>query len=69
MQNKIIIMVGVNDKRGSTNIPMCKSLMKLGFHVIPINYRTIIQSHGMQFFANLLLSVITNTKPYLTIFS
>lgn len=66
---KVIVIVGVLDKRGSTNISQAKSFMKFGFEVIPINYRTIIQQHGLQFFTQLLLSVVGSVKPYLTIFS
>jgi len=69
MHNKIVVCVGVCNRRGSTNIPQMKSLMKFGFQIIPVNYRTIIAEHGMQFFADLLLEVVKTTKPWLVLFS
>ena len=69
-QNKpTIIIVGVSDVRGSTNVAQCKSLIKLGFSVIPINYRTIINEHGDQYLHRYLTTVVHNYKPILVLFS
>ena len=67
MQSKTIVIIGVLDTYGSTNIPMAKSLIRLGFNVIPINYRTVIKEHGMQFFVDLVLSVVTSMQPYMVL--
>lgn len=66
---KRIAIVGVLDNPASTNISMGFYLAKLGFEIIPINYRTIIQSQGMEFFENHLLYILNNLKPDLIIFS
>ena len=67
--NKIIVSVGVHDVRESTNISMCKAFYRLGFGVIPVNYRTIIKNHGMSTFEEVLLEVVKKYKPFLTIYS
>jgi len=69
MTEPYVALVGVMDKRGSTNIPMAVSLMKMGFKVLPINYRTIIAQKGMQYFEDYMLYIMTKYKPVLTIFS
>ncbi|MHA1233171.1 MAG: hypothetical protein ACTSPQ_21310 [Candidatus Helarchaeota archaeon] len=64
-----IVIVGVLDKEGSTNISMAKAFLKYkNISVIPINYRTIIQNYGMQLFEDLLTETVKNHKPLLTIF-
>jgi hypothetical protein len=69
MSNKTILLVGVLDIKGSTNISMAKSLTTLGYEVIPINYRTIINKYGHEYFEKYLLSVSKKYSPFLTIFS
>jgi len=68
VENKKIAIVGVLDKKGSTNISMAKAFFKLGFDVIPINYRTLISTFGMETFESIVLSVIENEQPVMTIF-
>lgn len=68
MDRKYICIIGVLDKYGSTNIPMAVSFMRHGYHVIPINYRTVITNHGMEFFENLVLHTMVTYKPIITIF-
>lgn len=46
MKNKILI-VGVLDVEGSTNIYMKKGFEKLGYEVDAYNYRTVMKSMGM----------------------
>jgi len=41
MPNAFVVIVGVLDKVGSTNIPMAASFTKFGIQVLPVNYRTI----------------------------
>lgn len=65
----VVILVGVLDKLGSTNIPMAMSFAKFGFKVLPVNYRTIIAKHGMGFFGDYLLYLVLKYKPILTLFS
>jgi len=66
--NKSICLVGVF-KKGSTNVPMAKSFTKHGFFVIPVNYRTIITTYGMEFFNQFMHHVMIKYEPYLTLFS
>lgn len=68
-QKKYVCIVGVLDKYGSTNIPMAVSFMRHGYHVLPINYRTIIATKGMEFFENLLLYTVNVYRPELVLFS
>jgi len=65
---KTICIVGVLDKRGSTNIAFSKAALRLGFEVLPINYRTIISSKGNKFFEDMLLYTLDKHRPYLTVF-
>jgi predicted CoA-binding protein len=44
---KNIVVCGVLDKAGSSNVWMSMALQKMGFNIIPINYRTIVQKYGM----------------------
>jgi len=67
--SKSIVLVAVCDVRGSTNIPMAIAFIKAGYNVIPINYRTIIQKHGMKFFDKLLIEEVKSRKPDLVLFS
>lgn len=69
MSNKLVVIVGVLDKLGSTNISQAKSFYKLGFNVVPINYRTIITKYGKDIFYDILLETIKKYKPFLTVFS
>uniref|UniRef100_A0A6M3IXY4 Putative glycosyltransferase n=1 Tax=viral metagenome TaxID=1070528 RepID=A0A6M3IXY4_9ZZZZ len=66
---KTVIICGVLNKRGSTNIPQALSFIRFGFNVIPINYRTIISEYGMEYFGNLLIYIINKTNPVLVLFS
>jgi hypothetical protein len=63
----LVIIIGVLDKEGSTNIPMALSLVRLGFNVIPVNYRTIIGKYGPAFFASFLNNLVINSKADLVL--
>lgn len=63
----LIFVIGVLDQLGSTNIPMVLSMMKIGFQVIPINYRTIIGQYGYAFFENLVVTMVNTEKPNLVL--
>lgn len=67
--NKSIVIVGVLDNKGSTNIPQAVAFLKAGFQVLPVNYRTIIGKYGMHFFDKLLIEVVRTQKPELVLFS
>lgn len=67
MNNKIVI-VGVLDVEGSTNIFMAKAFAKLGFDVIPINYRTLVSNFGKEVMERTITNVVEQQKPYLAIF-
>ncbi|MHA2344352.1 MAG: hypothetical protein ACXADW_21045 [Candidatus Hodarchaeales archaeon] len=62
----LVIIIGVLDKEGSTNIPMALSLVRLGFNVIPVNYRTIIGKYGPAFFASFLNNLVINLIAEIT---
>jgi len=64
-----IIIVGVLDKKGSTNISQAKAFIKLGWNVIPLNYRTIIIEYGMKFFENILIDTVKEHRPSIVLFS
>lgn len=63
----LVVVIGVLDKEGSTNIPMALSLAKQGFNIIPVNYRTIISKYGYAFFTRLVLNLVDIHKPNLVI--
>ncbi len=63
----VVMVIGVLDKKGSTNIPMTLSIIKQGFHIIPINYRTIISKYGYAFFTQVVMSIVTSQKPDLVL--
>lgn len=63
----IVMLIGVLDQKGSTNIPMALALMNLGLNVIPINYRTLMGRYGSPFFEKLVLSITEQTKPELVL--
>lgn len=67
--SKSIIIVGVLNDAGSTNIPMAYAFQKNTYKVIPINYRSIIKNHGMLFFETLLIEIIKTNNPELVLFS
>ena len=67
--NKKVLMVSVLDVKGSTNIPQALAFIRRGYNIIPINYRTVIQKYGMEFFNNLVLNVCNQEKPHLTLFT
>ena len=69
MKNKYIIVVGVLDKRGSTNIAQALSFIRFGYTVIPINYRTIISRHSASYFESVLLHSVNKYKPDLVLFN
>jgi len=68
MDKKYVCIIGVLDKYGSTQIPLAVSFMRHGYHVVPINYRTVIVTKGMEFFENLVLYTMQTYHPILTIF-
>lgn len=63
-----VVLVGVLDKFGSTNIYMAKAFMKAGFNVVPVNYRTILQQHGPNTLRYLLFK-LADDEPQLMLFS
>lgn len=63
-----VILVGVLDQFGSTNIYMAKAFQRAGFEVIPVNYRTILQHHGPNTLSALLYKLAAD-KPQLMLFS
>ena len=63
-----VVIVGVLDQFGSTNIYMAKAFMKAGFDVVPVNYRTIVQQFGPNTLKEVLFR-IANDKPQLMLFS
>lgn len=66
--NKIITLVGVLDKKGSTNISQAMAFTRFDFGVIPVNYRTIISEFGMKYFEELLLHVCKQNQ-YMMLFA
>lgn len=62
-----ILLIGVLDVKGSTNIPMGISLMRHGFDVIPLNYRTVIRKYGYPFFCSMVMSLVVHRKPDLVV--
>lgn len=68
MGKQVILMVGVLDVASSTNVSQAKAFMDLGYDVIPINYRTLIQSYGATYFYDTLIKAVNEYRPYLTMF-
>lgn len=68
MNSKIICLVGVLDKEGSTTVSIAKAFREHGFYIVPINYRTLIKRYGMVTFEDMLVSTVKKYKPYLTMF-
>lgn len=69
MSQETIVLVGVCDKEESTNVAQAKYFERLGYKVIPINYRTIIYNHNLLFFEKLLMHVVETNNPKLVFFS
>ena len=69
MKNKYVMIVGVLDVRGSTNIPMATAFMKRGYKIVPINYRTILKNHNMPYLENVITRAIERYEPELILFS
>lgn len=65
---KKICVVGVLDNINSTNVYMAKAFAKLGFGIVPINYRNILAQHGVRVTEKTIIKVVEETKPVLTIF-
>ena len=63
-----VVLVGVLDKFGSTNIYMAKAFQKAGFDVVPVNYRTILAQHGPNTLRHVIFR-LAETKPQLMLFS
>lgn len=63
-----IVLTGVLDQFGSTNIYMAKAFMKAGFEVAPVNYRTILAEHGHNTLKKLIWK-LADDKPKLMLFS
>ncbi len=63
-----IIIVGVLDVAGSTNLYMAKAFMKAGYDVVPVNYRTILQNYGPKTLSRV-LHRLSLDKPKLMLFS
>jgi spore maturation protein CgeB len=63
-----IVLIGVLDKPGSTNLYMAKAFEKAGFNVIPVNYRTIIEKYGPNTLNHLLFK-LSKDNPKLMLYS
>ncbi len=63
-----VVIVGVLDVAGSTNLYMTKAFMKAGYEVLPINYRTILSNYGPRTLARV-LHRLSLDKPKLMLFS
>ena len=63
-----IVIVGVLDVAGSTNLYMAKAFMKAGYEVLPINYRTVLEHYGPKTLFNVLLRLSLD-NPKLMLFS
>ena len=68
MSEKIVCIIGVLDKEGSTNISMAHSFIRFGYQVIPVNYRTIISTKGHDYFHKYVEYIMNKFNPELTIF-
>jgi spore maturation protein CgeB len=68
-KNKTIVIVGVLDHEGSTNIFMAKAFKNFGYDVFPVNYRTLAQRYGMKAAQEAIVHVAMNVKPALVLFS
>lgn len=66
---KNIILVGVSDKKGSTNIPMVVAFTRFDYNTIPINYRTIIQKYGLDYLYGVIVHAVEKYQPELVLFS
>ena len=67
-EKRYVIIVGVLDHPNSSNLWMATSFLRHGYHVIPINYRTIIAKKGMTYLEELLLFAIDKYNPSLVVF-
>jgi spore maturation protein CgeB len=63
-----IVIVGVLDQPGSTNLYMAKAFEKAGYRVLPVNYRTILHNFGHKTLVNALYKLAAD-KPKLMLFS
>ena len=63
-----VVIVGVLDVLGSTNLYMAKAFMRAGYDVIPVNYRTIVGTYGPKTLDKVLHRIALN-KPKLMLFS
>ncbi|MHA2390287.1 MAG: glycosyltransferase family protein [Candidatus Hodarchaeales archaeon] len=63
-----VVIVGVLDVAGSTNLYMAKSFMKAGYEVIPVNYRTILTTYGVRTLARV-IHRLSLDNPKLMLFS
>ena len=64
-----MFFVGVSDVSDSTNVFMAKAFKELGIEVIPINYRTIIQTYGKEVFYSALINTVRVLTPDFILFS
>lgn len=64
-----IVLVGVLDNKNSTNVSMASAFEKLGYKILPVNYRAIISNKGYSFFTEYLLYLINKHSPELVLFS
>lgn len=68
--SKSIVLVGVVDDERSTNFAQAKAFEKLGYSVIPINYRTVLQTHrSVAYLFKLIQHAVEIYKPELVFFS
>lgn len=68
MEKQKIIMVGVLDVASSTNVSQAKAFIDLGYEIIPINYRTMINQFGSAYFYDTLIKAVNEYRPYLVMF-
>lgn len=67
MEERIVCIIGVLDVEGSTNLPMAGSFVKFGWRVLPVNYRTIVNTKGMDYFIGYINHIMNKFNPQLTI--
>ncbi|MHA1591702.1 MAG: glycosyltransferase family protein [Candidatus Heimdallarchaeaceae archaeon] len=65
--DKVIAIVGVLDSPVSTNLYMARAFKNIGYKVLPINYRTLIQGMGFEFFYDYTQHIISKHSPEFTI--
>jgi len=66
--NKNIIICGVLDKEYSANVWIASAFSRLGFNIIPINYRNIKSQYDDDYLCKVILYAVSKYNPELVIF-